>query len=96
LELWQAQVNETVEFQLSAQVNGRIIMFTCIEELTLKERDSHAAPRRNLDRDNFLVIRAEILDRHHCTIAIRQAIIIKGIHEKEAMNFLLTHKDRFT
>ena len=43
----------------TGKVNGRIIMFTCIEELANIERDrnSHAAPRRNLDRDNFMVIR---------------------------------------
>ena len=43
----------------TGKVNVRIIMFTCIEELTNIERDrnSHAAPRRNLDRDNFMVIR---------------------------------------
>lgn len=82
----------------TGKFNGRIIMFTCNEELTNIERDrnSHAAPKKEPGSWQFHGDQssgAEILDRHQCIIAIRQAIIIKGIHEKEAMKFLLTHKD---
>ena len=87
----------------TGKVNVRIIMFTCIEELTNIERDrnSHAAPKMEPGSWQFHGDQssgAEILDRQQCIIAIRQAIIIKGIHEKKSWNFcsVPTHKDWFT
>lgn len=61
----------------TGKVNGRIIMFTCIEEVTNIEREKFSCCRKkepgswqfHVDQSSG----AKILDRHQCVIAIRQA-----------------------